>query len=129
MTEDEFRAKLGQSLGTPVPPPVVAAPPAFTPPAPVQYTPPAPRPVAAQTGGYQKGNGFKKGFASSTKVPLTVRQSKKDGQFYLSGYVSFKVDIDQQAVEYMKQSGEGLGEIKAGEVTFWPPYNKNANAE
>lgn len=133
MTEEEFRAQMG--LGTPgtgtatanqpIAVPNVSTNP-VPPPVPVMPAPIVPAPVGAlhppQGGGW---HGKKPGVSfSPVKLPLVVRQAKKDGRFYLAGNISFAVEVDQQMFQRISETGQGLNEFKAGEIIVWPPFDK-----
>ena len=140
MTEEEFRAQMdGIDEGPAVVPTVPKAMPkalAFGSREPPKTTQVAPgtyqtRPfVARPPPAYKPRPG---GFAG-TMLPLVVRQSQKDGSFNIAGKMAFSIKLDQEAIQHVTQTGEGLSGrdstgqwqegFKVGELTVWPPYEK-----
>ena len=91
-----------------------------------QTQPPASRPASPNK---PRPGGF-----SGATVPLTVRQSQNDGSFNLAGKLTFSIKLDQEALQHVTETGEGLAGrdtngqwqegFKVGELTVWPPFEK-----
>ena len=131
MTLEELQAKYGSKPAPPTAPVVAQAGP---------VTPIAPPPAAYATsapaqGGYPSQrapynpNGPRKAFPSNTKLPLVVKQSKKTGNFYLGYNISGSIEVDQAAFDYVKSTGNGIGEAQVGVLTIWPPFEKRTTSE
>lgn len=120
MTEEEFRAQMGQGAVTGGSPPTAYPPP----PTPAVYNQVVKPPNTYQNGGGWVGKKPGGGGFSPVKLPLVVRQSKKDGRFYLAGSISFAVEVDQLMFQRISETGQGVNEFKAGELVVWPAFDK-----